>query len=403
MSPRALRPVADPGPDRLAPVAEALERTGWAFELIDAGWHVAHVSDQLKQTLRIHDDAALGVGRHVLETRALPAWEGAITEESERCFIERHLPFYLHADPGVRELVPPELRVDARDAQPAAPPPVWSFEVRFVREAEVPMRVSGLGISLREGGATLGYAIVYGPALPASLLALVLRGDEAQFDRMARLFEPRRTAAAILFADLEASTALSRRLPSRTFFAFMQALASAMDREVLARDGIIGKHAGDGVTAFFTAEDVGSPAGAAAAAIEAARAIAVAARTAAREHPTVARLLDEPGCAVNAGLHWGGGLYMGQLVTGGRLEVTALGDEVNECARIEQAARGGALLASKALLEQLDDDAAAELALDPGGLIYRPVSELPFAGAKVTRDAGGIPVADVAVPSSAQP
>jgi hypothetical protein len=30
---------------------------------------------------------------------------------------------------------------------------------------------------------------------------------------------------------------------------------------------------------------------------------------------------------VNVGIHWGGTLMVGQVATGGRLEVTALGDE----------------------------------------------------------------------------
>jgi len=60
---------------------------------------------------------------------------------------------------------------------------------------------------------------------------------------------------------------------------------------------------------------------------------------------------------VSVGVHWGGSLYMGQVVTRGRLEVTALGDEVNECARIQRAASGGAILASKGVLERLDGHA----------------------------------------------
>ena len=83
---------------------------------------------------------------------------------------------------------------------------------------------------------------------------------------------------------------------------------------------------------------------------------------------------------MNVGVHWGGTLYMGQVVTGGRLEVTALGDEVNECARIQQAARNGAAYASKALIERLS---AAD-------------SELPGADPKAIRDAGGIAVARLA-------
>jgi class 3 adenylate cyclase len=38
------------------------------------------------------------------------------------------------------------------------------------------------------------------------------------------------------------------------------------------------------------------------------------------------------------GLHWGATLYVGQIATSGRTEVTALGDEVNEAARIEACA-----------------------------------------------------------------
>jgi len=49
----------------------------------------------------------------------------------------------------------------------------------------------------------------------------------------------------------------------------------------------------------------------------------------------------------------------GSIITAGRTEVTALGDEVNEAARIEACAVGGRLLASKLLLEQLDSSDAA--------------------------------------------
>jgi len=53
------------------------------------------------------------------------------------------------------------------------------------------------------------------------------------------------------------------------------------------------------------------------------------------------------------GLHWGARLYVGQSQTAGRSEVTALGDEVNDAARIEACASGGRTLASKDLLESL--------------------------------------------------
>jgi class 3 adenylate cyclase len=51
-------------------------------------------------------------------------------------------------------------------------------------------------------------------------------------------------------------------------------------------------------------------------------------------------------------------------MTSGRAEVAALGDEVNEAARIEACASGGRALASKALVERLDPPDAAALGLD---------------------------------------
>ena len=85
---------------------------------------------------------------------------------------------------------------------------------------------------------------------------------------------------------------------------------------------------------------------------------------------------------------------MGQVSTRGRLEVTALGDEMNEAARIESAAAGGVVLASKAAIEQLDSADADALGLDPDALTYRTVAELS-SNEKVIRDAGSVAVAAV--------
>ncbi len=54
------------------------------------------------------------------------------------------------------------------------------------------------------------------------------------------------------------------------------------------------------------------------------------------------------------GLRWGATLYVGLIKSVARSEVTALGDEVNEAARIEASASGGRALASKALIERLN-------------------------------------------------
>ena len=98
---------------------------------------------------------------------------------------------------------------------------------------------------------------------------------------------------------------------------------------------------------------------------------------------------------INVGLHWGATLMVGQVATSGRLEVTALGDQMNESARIEAAAKAGAILASKDLIERLDPDDAAATGVDPDRIAYTQLGELESAGEKAIRDAGTIPVAEI--------
>jgi class 3 adenylate cyclase len=200
---------------------------------------------------------------------------------------------------------------------------------------------------------------------------------------MAGLVEPGRKRAAILFADLQSSASLSRRLPTATYFGLIGDLIAAIDGVVGNYGGGVGKHAGDGVTAFFLVDDLGSPSAAARVALESARDISVVTRDTAKASGEETGLIDADDCKVNVAVHWGGTLYMGQLVTGGRLEITALGDEVNECARIQESARDGEILVSKAVVEHLGGDDAAALGIDPDSVLYRTVSELP--GASVRR------------------
>jgi class 3 adenylate cyclase len=75
--------------------------------------------------------------------------------------------------------------------------------------------------------------------------------------------------------------------------------------------------------------------------------------------------------------------------------VTALGDEVNETARIEASATGGLILASKQLLERLDPSDADAIGLDLDDVSYTLLGELPTATAKARRDAAGVAVTDL--------
>jgi class 3 adenylate cyclase len=364
-----------------------LQRTSWAADVFDPAWNLVWVSDGLKDILGERDDEALGYGQHILAVRALEPWQRVLDADARRELLLHNAAYWLHDTPGGREAVmeicPEPLRERIGQLEPAAPPPVWTWDFEYASGELPKVRVSAVATRVfGSDGDRLGTSTIYGPGLSPRMSTLLVRGDEAMFERMARLVEPHKRQAAILFADLEASSLLARHLSTSAYFNLIKDLIATIDRIVLQRDGIIGKHAGDGVTAFFLAEEAGDASSAARAALEAALAIAEASSD--RD--------DEHDCVLNIGVHWGATLYMGQVATEGRLEVTALGDEVNEAARIQESARGGDLLASKSLIEQLDDDDASALSLQPEELVYTTLSELPDVPEKAVRDAGGVAV-----------
>jgi class 3 adenylate cyclase len=237
----------------------------------------------------------------------------------------------------------------------------------------------------QETGELSGILILGYMSVRPGLVSLLARGDEEMYERMAKLVEPRSYEGAILFCDLQGSTELARTLPTAEYFRLIRSLWTETDYLVAHNQGIVGKHAGDGASAYFLVEDLGSASKAAAAAVRTARGIHE------RSEEVFGDELDRS-CMMRVGIHWGGSLYVGQLVPGGRLDVTALGDGVNECARIQECAHPHATLASKALVEQLSTDDAASLGIDPGKLRYRPLSEVADAAEKAVRVAGTIPV-----------
>jgi class 3 adenylate cyclase len=401
----------------LQAVAEGVEKTQSAAAIVDSDLTLLWVSTELQWAMGA-DEKELGVGKHLLECYMSDAWSNTITEESRmRSFVEE-VPLMIYDTPGGKKRIIEIFRTAAKTSshwmelneseragmldevesmidmmEITAPPAVWWSSLEWIHGDMRPLTINFSVTRLHdEEGVGRGGLISFHSALPGRVLALVARGDRGMFERMARLIEPGRRQAAILFADLQMSGALSRKLPSASYFKLMRAITTAIDDVVIGQSGIVGKHAGDGVTAFFLADDLGSSSAAARAAIDAARDISVAARDAAKVVAEESGLFDSSECLVNVGVHWGGHLYMGQLVTDGRLEVTALGDRVNECARIQQSARDGQVLASKTLIEHLSDEDAAGLALDADGVLYRPLAELPGADEKAVRDAGALPV-----------
>jgi class 3 adenylate cyclase len=159
---------------------------------------------------------------------------------------------------------------------------------------------------------------------------------------------------------------------------------------VIEAGGLVGRHAGDGFVAFFLAEHAGSESAAARSCIAASQNLRAALADVAQDCG-----LEAGEVTLRFGLHWGSTLYVGQVMTQGRSEVTALGDEVNETARIEACASGGRALASKALVERLAPHDAAAIGIDVALATYAPLSELATATEKARRDAPAIPVREV--------
>jgi class 3 adenylate cyclase len=386
--------------ERLRAVCEALEKTGWAVVLHDAEGNLVWVSEEAKLLLGESDPERLGIGQHALATSQLGSWRYSVTDESYASWLETNLPYLAHDHPdgtaGLRGLTEdPELLERLEQIEPAAPPPVWASTVEFLQDDLPSATVVYAGVRHEVDGELVGTSFIYGPDVPASLLALLVRGDEAMFRRMARLFEPAQCAAAVLFADLRSSSDLSRRLPSAGYFQVTRELMTAIDAEIIAHSGIVGKHVGDGVTAFFLSNDLGSDSAAVRAAIDTACSLPGAACAAAERAAETGIPLDTDEVQLRIATHWGAALYMGQVVTGGRLEVTALGDPVNEAARIEQSAEEGEVLAFKDLIERLKSDDAEALGLDRDRLRYRLLEELPGGDEKAERDAGRLAVTDL--------
>jgi class 3 adenylate cyclase len=388
-----------PDDPALAAVAGALEAYGFAGEIWDADWRLIYLSSEYRILVSAGRTSSEvpGRGMHVLSPESMAAreaWPTGPTFDSWRASLREWGGFVTAATHGgrdeVRAIADPRLRevLDEVAAEPA--PSAWgvSMDVKFgsetIRNDALMLWVHG------PDGHVAGVVTLVKPAVRAAVLGMLALGDARLFERMSGLVAPARRPAAVLFADLESSTALAKHLSTPAYFALIRRMAQRSDRAVVNNGGIVGKHVGDGVTAFFLAEEAVSESMAARACVESMRGIREGARIAAERTG-----LDPAEVTMRFGLHWGATLYVGRLMTSGRAEVTALGDEVNEAARIEACASGGRALASKALVERLDPPDAAALGLDPQHMSYTPLSSLPTATDKARRDAPAIAVCDL--------
>jgi class 3 adenylate cyclase len=377
----------------LAHWAGLLERLRWAAFLLDREQRLVWVSPDLQRFLGSPPQDELGYGSHVLEAFGLESWQRMATTESQSR-LQGDLGPVLLRDALARgvqlDALPENLRslLDGVEPAPFTEPLATSFDyLEPGGDPDLPLfRVNVLVTPLTNaGGEVLGALVLGYMNVRPGLMALLARGDEDMYERMAKLVEPSSREAAILFCDLEGSTELSRTLPTGEYFRLIRSLWTEIDALVANNEGIVGKHAGDGASAFFLVDDLGSPSRAAAAAV----------RTARQIHDRSERIFGDmlgSSCLMRVGIHWGSSLYIGQLVPGGRLDVTALGDAVNECARIQESAPPDQTLASKELIERLSDDDAAALGLDPGKFRYEPLAKMADASEKAIAAAGTVAV-----------
>jgi len=382
----------------LADVAESIRATGSWGLVVDHRWHLVYASDEIGRTFGGGDLASFAFGDHLFGPEAQLAarkWRFGANSTSLQRSMFAGLGSYILADtPGGRDelrvLVDPGLRdiVDGLSSSESAALPVELSGMGLRQEVDVPM----MAIRIRDpSGRLVGTALIPKPAAGMHTIStMTANADLRHLERMQSVAKAARRPAAILFADLEGSSPLSRRLSTSAYFALGRRLVQAADQSVIDAGGLVGRHVGDGVVAFFLAETCGSESSAARACVSAMRAL-----RAAVDDVAAACDLEPEDVVLRFGLHWGSTLYVGNIATGGRTEVTALGDEVNEAARIEACATGGRALSSKDLIERLDEGDAVALEIDPRRVTYTVLADLPGASEKARRDAPAIAVCNV--------
>jgi class 3 adenylate cyclase len=396
-----------PDDPALAAWASALNDAGlWAY-LLDARWCYVFATDDLVASWReagAAAAAAIPIGAHIFSTEAVQfraTWLRGSHADPE--FRRTHFLAagrkVLASMPGGREefrrVVDPAFVDLIDDLEPQALPPAWVGRSDWTF-AGTEVGSTTLLVRIDDGsGRVAGFCQLLKPAAKMSqLVAAAATANAAHLERLRLVEQPDRRPAAILMADLEASSPLARRLSSAQYFAFGRRLVRTVDQCIVDAGGIVGRHTGDGIVAYFLAESAGGESAAAQVCIVAARSLrGILADVAARSE------IQASDVSFRLGLHWGATLYMGRIYTAGRSEVTALGDEMNETARIEACAIDGRILASKSLIERLNRADAEAIGLATARLTYTPLADLATATEKARRDAPSIAVCDITVPT----
>ena len=212
----------------LAAWASALNDAGYWAELHDAKWRYVFVTDELLASYRaLGPVTTVPVGAHLLSTEGVQFVTAQIggswpSPEFRRAWFLSAGRYVLASTPGGREelrrLVDPELADLVDELQPLDLPIVWA--ARSTGSAvHADMGSAAIAFRLEDShGRVVGFCTMPKPAAGMShLAAATATADLAHLERMRVVERPDRHPAAILMADLEASSPLSRRLSTAQF------------------------------------------------------------------------------------------------------------------------------------------------------------------------------------------
>jgi len=403
-APPVLIPANEPCPipddPVLAGAARAAESVGqWAY-IVDHEWNVVYYTHHQRLSFGLGVQLVpIEIGVNLFDKASIDTSMQWPVGPAESAFFGQLLdaigPMML-ADLSdrsgeVRERVDPRV-ADRLDGVEPSTDEVVSLTGGATGRLDRPTWIQGTISRLRDAdGRCRGAVIVWKPAVPMTTLGgMAYDKDLGHLERTQVVARAERRPAAILFGDLEGSSALARTMSTAGYFNLVRRVVRATDQSIVDHGGVVGRHVGDGVVAFFPTETSGGESGATRSCIEAARAIRNVMMDVAERSGLDAEML-----VLRFGLHWGSTVYMGSINTAARAEVTALGDEVNEGARIEACATGGRILASKPLVERLSRSDAAAIDVDPDRVGYTQLADLATATDKARRDAPAIAVCEL--------
>lgn len=201
-----------------------------------------------------------------------------------------------------------------------------------------------------------GALYVHAPAELAEELFVGGLGDRGQLmQSLATKQSPMLTPMAVMVADLQDSVRLCAELPPQSYFELINEIWSVTNAIVQAHNGQVGKHAGDGIIAYFFPrpgtnylEDC----------MLCALEVKDAVSRLSREWQLRRQWFNE--LYLNVGLHEGQE-WVGTFKFGETVQLSALGDTINHSARLSEFARFGAIWATKSLVTRLESETGAQV------------------------------------------